>query len=252
MKIGIELRQVTLGQSGGISQLLQNVLETLFALHPEQDYVFFSTIFNRGLLERLPERAEVATLPLDRYYEELARLAVEKRIDVLFRGYPVESELTFPASRKVFEIPDIQHEYYPQFFSAEVLQPPRRLYSSPRVGRRRGHPYRIHPPHPDRTALHPLRRYISDAPRLAAATRQRRRPHRRRAPRPRRRLLSLSRQPLAPQKPSPRPPSVRRRFGADRPADRVDPHRPSRGLGIARKGFPHYRYAISVLSGRPC
>jgi glycosyltransferase involved in cell wall biosynthesis len=129
MKIGIELRQVTLGQSGGISQLLQNVLETLFALHPEQDYVFFSTIFNRGLLERLPERAEVATLPLDRYYEELARQAVEKRIDVLFRGYPVESELTFPASRQVFEIPDIQHEYFPQFFSAEVLRSRRAAFT---------------------------------------------------------------------------------------------------------------------------
>ena len=101
MKIGIELRQVTLGHSGGISQLLQNVLEELFALHPEQDYVFFCTIFNRGLLERLPERAEVVTLPLDRYYEDLARLAVEKQIEVLFRGYPMEAELTFPASRQV-------------------------------------------------------------------------------------------------------------------------------------------------------
>ncbi len=129
MKIGIELRQVTLGHSGGISQLLQNALETLFALHPEQDYVFFSTIFNRGLLERLPERAEVATLPLDRYHEELARLAVEKRIDVLFRGYPVESELTFPLSRQVFEIPDIQHEYFPQFFSAESLRSRRAAFT---------------------------------------------------------------------------------------------------------------------------
>jgi glycosyltransferase involved in cell wall biosynthesis/GT2 family glycosyltransferase len=122
MKIGIELRQVTLGHSGGISQLLQNVLETLFTLHPEQDYVFFSTIFNRGLLERLPNRAEVVTLPLDRYHEELARLAVEKQIDVLFRGYPMESELTFPLSRQVFEIPDIQHEYFPEFFTTEALR----------------------------------------------------------------------------------------------------------------------------------
>jgi glycosyltransferase involved in cell wall biosynthesis len=122
MKIGIELRPVTLGHSGGVSQLLQNVLETLFALHAEQDYVVFCTIFNRGLLERLPERAEVITLPLNRYHEELARLAVEKRIDVLFRGYPVESELTFPPSRQVIEIPDIQHEYFPEFFTAEVLR----------------------------------------------------------------------------------------------------------------------------------
>ena len=122
MKIGIELRQVTLGYSGGISQLLQNVLETLFVLHPEQHYVFFSTIFNRGLLEQLPNQAEIVTLPLDRYYEELARLAVEKRIDVLFRGYPIESEFTFPLSRQVFEIPDIQHEYFPEFFSAEALR----------------------------------------------------------------------------------------------------------------------------------
>jgi glycosyltransferase involved in cell wall biosynthesis len=129
MKIGIELRQVTLGQSGGISQLLQNALETLFALHPEQDYVIFCTIFNRGLLERLPDRAEVVTLPLDRYYEDLARLAVEKRIDVLFRGYPMKSELTFPLSRQVFEIPDIQHEYFPEFFTTEDLRSRRAAFT---------------------------------------------------------------------------------------------------------------------------
>ncbi len=129
MKIGIELRQVTLGHSGGISQLLQNVLETLFALHPEQDYVFFATVFNRGLLERLPQRAEVVTLPLDRYYADLARLAVEKGVDVLFRGYPVEDEFTFPLSRQVFEIPDLQHESFPQFFTSEVLRSRRAAFT---------------------------------------------------------------------------------------------------------------------------
>jgi glycosyltransferase involved in cell wall biosynthesis len=96
------------------------------ALHPEHEYVVFCTIFNRGLLAPLPEPVEFVTLPTEPYWEELDRLATQKGLDILFRGYPVEDPLQFPVARQVFLIPDIQHEYYPEFFDEVALGSRRR------------------------------------------------------------------------------------------------------------------------------
>jgi glycosyltransferase involved in cell wall biosynthesis len=122
MKIGIEFRLATLGQAGGIALLLQGLLETLFPLYPEHEFVVLTTVFNRALLRRPPGNVVVRTLPLDSYHTSLDAVCAETGIDVLFRGYPLEQELAFPLGRQIFLIPDVQHEAYPQFFSAEQLR----------------------------------------------------------------------------------------------------------------------------------
>ncbi len=121
MKIGIELRSIVLGQTGGITILIKSLLETLFALHPEHEYYVFATLFNRGLLERLPAHGEILTLPTASYFADMDRLAIEKNIDVLFRSYPHPHRFDFPLAQQVFLIPDIQHEYFPEFFEAPIL-----------------------------------------------------------------------------------------------------------------------------------
>lgn len=122
MRIGIEMRQVALGTAGGISLLLKGVLENLFQRHPEHDYTVFCTVFNRGLLDNLPTQVEVLTLPAQFYLTEVDRMARDRDLDVLFRAYPVEHRLDFPLKKQIFLIPDIQHEYFPEFFQADILR----------------------------------------------------------------------------------------------------------------------------------
>src|SRR5262249_49910336 len=57
------------------------------------------------------------------------RLCKEKGVDVLFRGYPLEQHVDFPLHRQVVEIPDIQHEYFPEFFDADCLRSRRAAFS---------------------------------------------------------------------------------------------------------------------------
>jgi glycosyltransferase involved in cell wall biosynthesis len=122
MKIGIEMRWVTPGSSGGIATLLKGVLQTLFARHPEHEYQVYCTVFNRALFDQVPQRVKVVSLPVSHYLAQLDRLAVDHGVDVLFHGYPLEEDLSFPLSRRVFLVPDLQHEFFPDFFTPRKLQ----------------------------------------------------------------------------------------------------------------------------------
>lgn len=69
MKIGIELRHVTLGSSGGVAQLLQNVLGVLFHLYPEDEFYVFCTIYNRSLLSAKPQNVYFYSLPTKSFFQ---------------------------------------------------------------------------------------------------------------------------------------------------------------------------------------
>lgn len=127
-RIGVELRQVTRGASGGIVVVLVGMLRELFAQQPDVDFVVFSTVFNRELLAVDAPNVHVLTLPLDRYFGELAKLGRELELDVLIRSYPTVEEVDFPLGRQIFLLPDVQHEYHPEFFDAESLNLRRRAF----------------------------------------------------------------------------------------------------------------------------
>jgi glycosyltransferase involved in cell wall biosynthesis len=129
MKIGIEMRGVTLGNAGGIAMLLRGLLRTLFERNPQHEFVCFDTVFNRGLIGRAPANVERNTLSLSSYFDEVGKLCADKKVDVLFRGYPLEQHVDFPLCRQVVEIPDIQHEHYPEFFESECLRSRRAAFS---------------------------------------------------------------------------------------------------------------------------
>jgi glycosyltransferase involved in cell wall biosynthesis len=122
LKIGIDFRFVTLGEAGGIAVLLKGVLPRLFEQYPQHDYYLFTTIYNRGLLTTLPGHVQVLTFPTAQYVKRVKRALRDEKIDVLFRGYPVEDHLKFPLERQVVLIPDIQHEVYPEFFDRDTLR----------------------------------------------------------------------------------------------------------------------------------
>ncbi len=133
-QVGIELRQVTRGASGGIVVVLVGMLEELFRRRPDVDFVVFCTVFNRELLDVDAPNVEVITLPLDSYFDELRRLASDGEIDILIRSYPTVEEVAFPLNRQIFVIPDVQHEYYPEFFDATTLALRRRAFRRPLNG----------------------------------------------------------------------------------------------------------------------
>ncbi len=122
MRIGIELRQTTLGEAGGISLLLKGVLERLFLRYPRHQFFVFSTIFNRGLLRRTPDNVVCHTLPIVSFFPDLDRIADREGIQVLLRSYPIEDPIGFPLERQIFLIPDLQHEFYPEFFAPPILR----------------------------------------------------------------------------------------------------------------------------------
>lgn len=128
MKIGIELRPIVPGLSGGIVPLLSGVLGALFARHPEHQFLVFCTIFNRQMLPAVPAHVRVWSLPCHDFNVELDRLLRVEGVEVLFRCYPQEA-VDFPARRQVVFIPDIQHEFYPEFFTPEVLRCRRRYFN---------------------------------------------------------------------------------------------------------------------------
>ncbi|HWE03021.1 MAG TPA: glycosyltransferase [Tepidisphaeraceae bacterium] len=121
MKIGIELRQVTFGASGGLAQHLQGMLQAAFREYPEHRFTVFCTIFSRSLIDRNFPNVQVLTIPAFSFFSRIEEAAANGEIDVLFRTYPMESSLRMPWHRQIVMIPDIQHEIYPEFFEPAIL-----------------------------------------------------------------------------------------------------------------------------------
>jgi glycosyltransferase involved in cell wall biosynthesis len=121
LRVGVELRDASSPTAGGIVVVLVGTLQELFKLRPDVDFVVFCTVFNRELMTVDVPNVETITLPLDDYFRELARQAHSYEIDVLFRGYPTVDTPDFSLGRQIFLIPDIQHEYHPEFFDSYAL-----------------------------------------------------------------------------------------------------------------------------------
>jgi glycosyltransferase involved in cell wall biosynthesis len=121
-RVGVELRHVTRGASGGIVVVLIGTLHELSRRRPDLDFVVFCTVFNHELLAFDFPNVKLITLPLHNYFPELTRIAREYEIDVLLRSYPTVDEVDFPLERQIFLLPDVQHEYHPEFFDAQTLR----------------------------------------------------------------------------------------------------------------------------------
>src|SRR6516162_4159005 len=102
MRIGIELRRITLGNAGGMAFLLKWLLETLFRNHPEHHYTVYGTVFNRALLQHCPDNVRFKTLDLAADLAQIDHDGRAGEFDVLFRSYPHLANLTFPAQRQIY------------------------------------------------------------------------------------------------------------------------------------------------------
>jgi len=122
LRVGIELRHVTRGVAGGVVAVVVGTLQELFRRRRDVDFVVFCTVFNHELLAVDEPNVETVTLPLDDFFSELGRVGRSHRIDVLFRSFPTVENVDFPRGRQVFLVPDLQHEFHPEFFDSRTLQ----------------------------------------------------------------------------------------------------------------------------------
>ncbi len=129
MKIGIDIRQLAIGATGGISQHVKGVCEQMFVSHPDHRFFVFCTPFNRSIFEGSFSNVVFETLPLSSYAEALDGSAELEDLDALFRAYPTEDSLRYPLSKQIVLIPDNQHDAYPEFFDAVVLESRRAAFS---------------------------------------------------------------------------------------------------------------------------
>jgi glycosyltransferase involved in cell wall biosynthesis len=122
MKIAIELRQIRLGSSGGIVFHLKGLLPRLFSIAPDVEFLLFSTPFNQQLFSADQDNVRSMTLEEDSYFEQVDRICARESVDVLFRSYPMLDPLEFPLAQQIFFMPDLQHEYFPEYFSPPELR----------------------------------------------------------------------------------------------------------------------------------
>lgn len=121
-RIGIELRNVTYGESGGISFHLTGLLSALFRNFPDNEYYIFGTIFNQNLIPATGPNIHQYSLPLSSFFQDMDLILGKEKISILFRSYPTPDQINFPLQRQIFYIPDIQHDFFPEFFSQIILE----------------------------------------------------------------------------------------------------------------------------------
>src|SRR4051812_42567437 len=107
MKIGIDLRWVAFGETGGLSRWLGDALNALLARADGHTYVLFHTVFNYHLFPAAGPNVLRRTLPVPRYYEELqGQVALDGDFDLLLRGRPAGRLDQFPLDRQIVCFPE--------------------------------------------------------------------------------------------------------------------------------------------------
>ena len=131
LTVAIDLYPLVPGVSGGIVPWVHGVLREMVRLYPEDRIVLFHRPGPPPLEIVAPNVDHVA---LDdhpvAYYAEMTRHCQSMRPDALVRTYPQEHDPDFPFPRQVFVIPDIQHEFFPDFFQTAVLAARRRAFAA--------------------------------------------------------------------------------------------------------------------------
>ncbi|MBY3515015.1 glycosyltransferase [Rhizobium laguerreae] len=130
LTIAVDLYPLIAGVSGGIVPWVQGVLRELARLFPEDRVVMFH---RPGQPPLYVDAANVEYVPLDdhpvRFYAEMTRHCESIGVEAVIRTYPQEQHPGLPFTRQIFVIPDIQHEFFPEFFSKQVLAVRRRAFA---------------------------------------------------------------------------------------------------------------------------
>jgi glycosyltransferase involved in cell wall biosynthesis len=106
MKIGIDLRRLSLGSADEPSRWLRSTLAALLARGSAHTFVLFHTAFNYHLFSDLPANVDRRTLAAPRFAEELRdQLDLDGDFDLLLRTCPEEPAGQFPLARQIACVP---------------------------------------------------------------------------------------------------------------------------------------------------
>jgi glycosyltransferase involved in cell wall biosynthesis len=134
MKLGVALNEIAYGATGGLTVVVRELLEAVFAGWPDHEVVLFSTPVNEHLFPAPPRQVHQVVLPRADYFPLVDACAARLGVDVLFCPFPFGAELTFDPARQVVLMPDCQHEFFPDFFAAEELERRRRDFARALAG----------------------------------------------------------------------------------------------------------------------
>ena len=71
MRVGLDMRQIAMGGSGGIAHLLAKMLPHVFELAPNDQFYFFGTIFNQDLFPDKFPNVRKFSIPLPEFWTEI-------------------------------------------------------------------------------------------------------------------------------------------------------------------------------------
>ncbi|TCM65868.1 glycosyltransferase [Rhizobium sp. BK068] len=128
--IGVDLYPLNPGTSGGIVPWVQGVLREMVRLYPNDRVILFH---RPGHPPLNIDGANVEFVSLSEnptsFYKEMTRHCEQADVSAIVRSYPQEHHPDYPFERQIFVIPDLQHEYFPDFFSRPVLAARRRAFA---------------------------------------------------------------------------------------------------------------------------
>lgn len=130
MVIAVDLYPLVAGASGGIVPWVKGVLREMVRLYPQDRLL----VFHRpGPPPLVVDGGNVEYIPLNEhpilFYDNMTRHCETSQVQAVIRSYPVEQYPDLPFERQIFVIPDIQHEYFPEFFDRHVLSARRRAFA---------------------------------------------------------------------------------------------------------------------------
>jgi len=128
--IAVDLYPLVAGVSGGIVAWVGGVLSELAKLYPMDQLVLFHRP-GRPPLHFGGANVRFAPLHGDQqtFYDKMSHHCKNADVRAVIRTYPQELHPNLPFAQQVFLIPDMQHEYYPDFFSREELAARRRAFA---------------------------------------------------------------------------------------------------------------------------
>lgn len=128
--VAIDLYPLIAGVSGGIVPWVHGVLREMIRLYPMDKILMFH---RPGPPPLVIHGDNVEYVPLHEhpgmFYEDMTRHCENAGVQAVVRTYPREEHPDLPFERQIFVIPDIQHEYFPEFFSRHALAARRRAFA---------------------------------------------------------------------------------------------------------------------------
>ena len=121
MKIAINLRLLNPGKIGGLEGYVRNLIRELLILDSSIHFTLFVTEENESTLQYPPERVTKFLISHDKYESKISEHLFHNPADLYFCPLLILEPIVTHIPT-VITIPDMQHEFFPQFFSKDILE----------------------------------------------------------------------------------------------------------------------------------